>query len=45
LKINRQLLHCRVYSFWDMFDRKKIQLQAWMPNDIEKLGFRKNVTL
>jgi 23S rRNA-/tRNA-specific pseudouridylate synthase len=28
LKINRQLLHCRVYSFWDMFDRKKIQLQA-----------------
>ncbi len=45
LKINRQLLHCWVYSFWDVFDHKKNVLKAWIPMDFEKLGFGKNVKL
>jgi len=42
LKINRQLLHCWVYSFWDVFDHNKKILKAWIPKDFEKLGFAKN---
>ncbi len=41
LGINRQLLHCRKYSFQDPFKNKKITFEAPIPADFQKILSRK----
>jgi len=36
-KVSRQLLHCREYSFFDMFSNKKLTLTAPIPDDFQKI--------
>lgn len=37
LGINRQLLHCRKYSFLDPFKEKKVTFEAPLPADFQKI--------
>lgn len=37
LRINRQLLHCRKYDFYDPFQEKTVSFEAPIPEDFEKI--------
>jgi 23S rRNA-/tRNA-specific pseudouridylate synthase len=37
ININRQLLHCRKYSFVDIWEKNRKEFSAEIPNDFQKI--------